>query len=76
MALTTSGSVGSRTDVYAAPGGGGRKRMPYKNKAQARAVLANTSEANPRHDRARMHAKMALRKPKRKNGLLRTKSLR
>jgi hypothetical protein len=43
--------------------------MPYKSKAQARAVMANTSASNPKHREARMHAKSKLRKPRRrKNG--------
>ena len=63
MALTTSDSVGSRTSTYAY--GTGKKRMPYKSKAQARAVMANTSAKNPKHREARAYAKAKLRKPKR-----------
>ena len=36
--------------------------MPYKSKAQARAVLANTDEKNPRHNHARAEAKKTLAK--------------
>ena len=38
--------------------------MPYDSKRQAKAVLANTSEDNPRHRHARAEAKKALRKKK------------
>ena len=34
--------------------------MPYRKKSQARAVLANTSEGNPRHAEARREAKKRL----------------
>ena len=34
--------------------------MPYRTKAQARAVLANTSPSNPRHREARSQAKAKL----------------
>ena len=42
--------------------------MPY-GKPQAKAVLANTSGTNPRHRKARKHAKMAMKK-KRGNGMM------
>ena len=50
--------VSPRTNTYAA----GRP-MPYRKKSQARAVLANTSETNPKHAHARAAAKKRLRKP-------------
>ena len=46
--------------------------MPYKSKAQARAVMANTSSSNPRHREARRYAKKALKK----NGLMPTKKMK
>lgn len=49
--------------------------MPYKSKAQARAVMANTSGSNPRHREARSYAKKAL-KGKRMNGLMPTKKMK
>lgn len=63
------GGIAPRTNSYAY-GTEGKKRMPYKSKGHAKAVLANTDPMNPRHDKARMHAKAKLRKPrKRRNGL-------
>jgi len=66
----SDGGIAPRTNAYAY-GTGGRKRMPYDTKAQARAVMANTDGKNPKHREARMHAKAAMkRKPMRKNGLM------
>ena len=39
--------------------------MPYKTKAQARAVLANTSPRKRSHRHARIEAKKTLRRKKR-----------
>ena len=70
----TDAGIAPRTNVYAA--GAGRKRMPYKSAAQARAGMANTDPKNPKHREARMHAKAKLRKPRRrKNGLMPGRSL-
>lgn len=68
----TDGGVAPRTNAYT----GGGTRMSYKSKAQARAVLANTSGGNPRHREARAHAKSRLRKPggKKRRGLMPTRA--
>lgn len=50
--------IAPRTNTYAAG-----KRMPYKSKTQAKAVLANTSKTDPKHAHARAAAKRKLRKP-------------
>ena len=60
------GGIAPRTNSYAY-GTEGKKRMPYKSKAQARAIMANTDPKNPRHAEARMQAKAKLRKPRRRN---------
>lgn len=62
--------IAPRTNTYAY-GVGGRKRMPYPKKSQAKAVLANTDPKNLKHREARMHAKATLRKPRKSkmNGL-------
>ena len=36
--------------------------MPYASKAQARAVLANTSSSNPKHSHARSEAKKTIKR--------------
>lgn len=36
--------------------------MPYKKASQAKAVLANTSPSNPKHQHARAEAKKRLKK--------------
>ncbi|MYE07106.1 MAG: hypothetical protein F4Y04_07810 [Chloroflexi bacterium] len=56
--LYSDAGIAPRTDTHAAG-----KRMPYKSKAQAKAVLANTSKTNPKHAHARAAAKKKLRKP-------------
>ena len=61
--VETTVSIPARTNTYAY----GTRKMPYKSKAQARAVLANTSESNPRHAKARGKAKAKLKK---RNGLM------
>ena len=63
------GGIAPRTNSYGY-GTERKKRMPYKSKAQARAVMANTDPKNPRHREARMYAMAKLRKPrKRRNEL-------
>lgn len=73
MPLTSYSSAGvsPRTDGYAY--GAGRRKMPYASKAQARAVMANTSAKKPRHREARSYAKKALKK---RNGLMPTKKMK
>ena len=65
------GGVAPRTNTYPY-GAGGRKRMPYPKKSQAKAVLANTDPKNPKHREARMHAKATMRTPRKPkmNGLM------